>query len=380
MSIGYTLYVSNESGLVECHCALLHEYEFSLNMARASAKVHRKRVRLQLFEEFERNENRSDSKIGRVVGCDPSTVKLWRARWREDSENVDDAARTGRPPKLDTADQRRVLRSLGQSENSTVRKTHKLVADKVGVDTVRRLAKRAGLHFGKPERSKISAKNKQARFRATTQENVRLVRKRLNYIFFTDEKLIHFKPSRHVKAQREPLMWTRKGQPRPARASGFQTKRFYSAVRLAPDGTVNRMHIIMSDDGQALKAPKLIRTVLKPLDKFMHQHVPGKTQCYALLDGASTHTAKVTQAWMDDNNFVCHPHPAQSPDLNPIEKCWALLVEGLASRRPQTSEGCDRAVQQEWDKIPDAAIADFINALPGVMQKVHQEPGVHVKH
>ena len=38
-----------------------------------------------------------------------------------------------------------------------------------------------------------------------------------------------------------------------------------------------------------------------------------------LHDGASAHTSKNTTKWLEDNKIEIYPHPANFPDLNPIE-------------------------------------------------------------
>ena len=48
-----------------------------------------------------------------------------RQQWQEDPINIADAPRSGRPYKLSTTDQRCMVRTLAQSENSTVQKSHK---------------------------------------------------------------------------------------------------------------------------------------------------------------------------------------------------------------------------------------------------------------
>ena len=32
---------------------------------------------------------------------------------------------------------------------------------------------------------------------------------------------------------------------------------------------------------------------------------------------------------MRDNNIIVHPHPACSPDLNPIEELWSIIKSNI---------------------------------------------------
>ena len=53
---------------------------------------------------------------------------------------------------------------------------------------------------------------------------------------------------------------------------------------------------------------------------------------YFQHDGAPCHTAKVVKEWINNQSSfqLLHPWPGNSPDLNPIENCWAKLKEKVA--------------------------------------------------
>ena len=55
----------------------------------------------------------------------------------------------------------------------------------------------------------------------------------------------------------------------------------------------------------------------------------------------------------ENNNLKTLPHPAQSPDLNPIESVWAYLKYKVIKRisRPKTIQEAERAIFEEWEKI-----------------------------
>lgn len=129
-------------------------------------------------------------------------MATWRKKFAEDLENVEDDERSGRPLKLKVDDQRRVLRSLRTRAKPTVKKAHKLVADRVSKATVRRLARRNRLQYGKPKRAATSKNNMNARLEATTPAKVRLMQRHLHVLLCMDEKLIMFKPDDLVRGQK----------------------------------------------------------------------------------------------------------------------------------------------------------------------------------
>ena len=44
-----------------------------------------------------------------------------------------------------------------------------------------------------------------------------------------------------------------------------------------------------------------------------------------LQENAPVHTAHITRDWLLENDVWFLPHPAKSPDLNPIEHFWLKL-------------------------------------------------------
>lgn len=73
-----------------------------------------------------------------------------------------------------------------------------------------------------------------------------------------------------------------------------------------------------------------------------------------MQDGASIHTAKVTKAFLAEQDITIFDHPSLSPDLNPIENLWGDLSRAVYSEGRQYDNVRDltSAVMKAWDEIP----------------------------
>lgn len=72
----------------------------------------------------------------------------------------------------------------------------------------------------------------------------------------------------------------------------------------------------------------------------------------------------LAQEYKEAHNIQNLPHPAQSPDLNPIEGIWAIIKQRLRRRIFDSEEEMKEALQEEWDKITMDQIRDRISDMP----------------
>ncbi|GFV37932.1 transposable element Tcb2 transposase [Trichonephila clavipes] len=83
-------------------------------------------------------------------------------------------------------------------------------------------------------------------------------------------------------------------------------------------------------------------------------------------DNCRPHRANLVEDFFLEEGIVRMEWPTCSPDMNPIEHVWDSLRRRFASRQPppQTLQELERAILEEWDKIPQLVINSHIDSMP----------------
>ena len=72
-------------------------------------------------------------------------------------------------------------------------------------------------------------------------------------------------------------------------------------------------------------------------------------------------------------------HPAQSPDLSPIEACWQIIKQRLRGETWKTVTEFKAAIQREWDGITIAQIRKRIREIPWRCKGIQQLKGERIR-
>ncbi|XP_039750828.1 uncharacterized protein LOC120627055 [Pararge aegeria] len=101
-----------------------------------------------------------------------------------------------------------------------------------------------------------------------------------------------------------------------------------------------------------------------------------------MQDNARPHTARVTQAYLNDINITVMEWPARSPDKNPIEHVWDLLKRKIKSRIPApVNVGELRiAVVEEWLRLSQETIDNIILSMPRRVKTLIQARGGNMRY
>jgi transposase len=90
----------------------------------------------------------------------------------------------------------------------------------------------------------------------------------------------------------------------------------------------------------------------------------------------------VAKHFHSQNSLEIFPHPAQSPDMNPIEHVWKQL-KILVNKHPTHPKNADElwvALQEEWLKIDIDFINVLIESMPHHVQALYNAKGGSMKY
>ncbi|GFV28658.1 transposable element Tcb1 transposase [Trichonephila clavipes] len=83
-------------------------------------------------------------------------------------------------------------------------------------------------------------------------------------------------------------------------------------------------------------------------------------------DNCRPHRANLVEDFLFKERIVQMEWPMCSPDMNPTEYVWDALGRRVAGRQPppQTLQELERALLEDWDRIPQLVINSLIDSMP----------------
>ncbi|KUF88959.1 Glutaredoxin-C2 [Phytophthora nicotianae] len=97
-------------------------------------------------------------------------------------------------------------------------------------------------------------------------------------------------------------------------------------------------------------------------------------------DGAPGYRARLVKNYLKEKKVELLPHPAQSPDLNPIENLWALVKQELSKRPASSVDDLKEKIQEIWYDIEPKTVQDLYHSMPKRLLQVNDNRGGHTKY
>ena len=134
--------------------------------------------------------------------------------------------------------------------------------------------------------------------------------------------------------------------------------------------------LVFVPEGVKINKETYIETILEQTLKPWAKKTYGDKGWTFQQDGATSHTARVTQQWCEDNcpGFITKDQwPPSPPDLNPMDyTMWSVLEKEACSKPHKKIDDLKRSLISAWQKIPDAvvraAVRDFRRRLAAAVK------------
>ncbi len=133
-------------------------------------------------------------------------------------------------------------------------------------------------------------------------------------------------------------------------------------------------------DGGALTALRYRDEVLEPV---VGPFAGALGQDFVLMhDNARPHTARVVQAYLEQEGINVMEWPARSPCLNQIAHLWDILQRRVLGRQnpPATVQALTAALREEWNGINQVSVRRLIRSMPRRCRECIQSHGGHTSY
>ena len=98
-------------------------------------------------------------------------------------------------------------------------------------------------------------------------------------------------------------------------------------------------------------------------------------------DNASCHRSAVVKKWIRDHQIHQLWWPANSPDMNPIENLWGILVKKLSTKVFENKEELVENILRIWnEEITVEICSNLAHSMVDRIQELKRAKGLHTKY
>lgn len=188
-----------------------------------------------------------------------------------------------------------------------------------------------------------------------------------DFVLYTDEKRFSIQQAYNHQNSRI-LAGTGSGARANPAGQVMRQQKPASLMAWAGVSAVGRTDLVFFDDQVRLNAQSYIDKVLEPQVRNAHNNVFGGQPFLFTQDGASCHTANLTQTWLQNSgiNFVDKDGwPPHSPDLNPLDySVWTYLEQKALETPAPSIAALKYRLKKAWREIPQEMLRNCCRSVP----------------
>jgi transposase len=313
-----------------------------------------------------KSSGKSNREIGALIGRSKTVVGNFLSK----KENYGIKKPTKGNSKLNRRDKSRILRAVrAKKMNSTQIKNELSLT--VTSRTVRNvLSREPNIKFGKMQSKPIlTKKHKKAR--------LEFARKYMSgnefwkSVIFSDEKKFNLDGPDGIHHYWHDIRQEKQYLSRRVQGGG-------SVMVWAAFGYKGVTDIVFIDGRMnSGKYQELLRLQLLPV-----AHNIGGQNWIFQQDNASIHCSRSTKNWFSVQNIRILDWPSRSPDLNPIENLWGIIVRDIYKNGRQFNSVPElkTAIKQSWLNIPDETREKLVESMSKRIYDVIYNRGGHTKY
>ena len=300
------------------------------------------------------------------------TVQRTIQRWKE-TGNYKDRSRKGGVKRVLEEHYRFIDEAMSKKDELTASDLMDMMQDKFGHEAIRyslrtlaRARQDLGWTFGTARYCRaIRESNKLKRIEWCQQRL--LEEENFNNVIFTDESTVQLENHRRK-------CFRRRGAPRKMKYKFKHPQKVHVWGGISKRGATKI--VIFQGIMTATVYGDILRASLIP---FIRKHLPDSHRLYQ--DNDPKHTSRYIRGFFEQNEIVWWKSPAESPDLNPIEKIWGSMKCYLRDKyKPKNLVELKSGIKAFWKKLTPDVCARYIDHLHKVLPLVIDEDGGPTGH
>ena len=286
---------------------------------------------------------------------------------------MNDCPRSGPPKKVPEDHYRCIDNAMAENDKLTASDVKEVLIKKFGVDKVQYSIRTIGRLRNDLGWTYTTAKYYQAIRDANKIKRLDWCNKRMEEkedfhdVIFTDESTVQLECHRRK-------CFRKKKTPRKLKYKHKHPPKVHVWGGISKQGATQL--VIFDGIMTATRYGDILKASLVP---FVQECYPKGHRLYQ--DNDPKHTSKYIQEFFDMNRISWWKSPAESPDLNPIEKVWSSMKTYLRDKhKPRNLEELKEGIRAYWKKLTPEACTRYSDHLQKVIPVVVAEQGASSGH